>query len=89
MSARIQDDLSFVVSGDSRNSYYYDHVSEIWTKGPQLKNKHFNSAIGTLIDTVTGETLIAITGGFNSDPVALTTVEFLINQQWIEGAHDT
>ena len=83
-SARIRDGLSIVVSGQSKNSYFYDHDNLMWTKGPTMSNQRYSFSLGMLQDINTREILIFASGGFNSGVGIMKSTEILKNNTWIQ-----
>ena len=69
----------------SEETFYYDHSKETWSDGPQMQQERHWHAVGIVIDEVTKERLVVVTGGYGQDGSALTSTEILLHDQWIAG----
>ena len=74
-----------------RSTFYFDHNDEEWIVGPNLIQKRANHAVGIIIDEVTMEEFLVVTGGddigFLSYPSISQHVstEILKDNEWNSG----
>ena len=88
----INDTVSFLSGGSTdadpaiARTWYYNHVTEVFTSGPDLlvgRNGH-GSAIN--VDRVTKERIVVVTGGWKKhNRIKIDLTEMLINGQWQPG----
>ena len=86
----IASDLTMVVGGLSSNgtngsnrTYYFDHNAQTWTDGPILLIGRHAHAASAIIDVVTKETIVIVTGGFSNQ--SLDSTEILLDEKWTRG----
>ena len=75
-------------SSDTAKTWYYDNESQIFFKGPALKQGRRQHASCTIIDHITKEKIPVIAGGRYYDDglfIVLDSIELLMNNQWIPG----
>ena len=88
----INDTVSLLSGGNTdgdqatAHTWYYNHVTEVFTSGPDLlvgRNGH-GSAIN--VDRVTKERIVVVTGGWKKhNRIKINLTEMLINGQWQPG----
>ena len=62
-------------------TFYYNHLTQIFTSGPSLNQLRWDHASGTVEDKKTKEKFVVVTGGsFYSD-----STEILVDQHWQTG----
>ena len=86
--------VSMVIGGQPPGSndgawitYFFLHSNQTWMEGPHLKHDRMYHAAQVIIDPVTKEELVIVTGGtFASDTDDfLDTTEILIDGNWTSG----
>ena len=50
--------------GDSAKTWFYSHLTEQWIDGPDLLEARSTLAVGLIMDSMTQELLIVVTGGY-------------------------
>ena len=50
----------------SSRTYYYNHINETWSSGPELNQPRNSHAAGIVTDSSTMEKLVLVTGGIYS-----------------------
>ena len=87
---RIASDLTMVIGGLSSNgtngsnrTYYFDHNAQTWIDGPILLIERHAHAASAIIDVVTKETIVIVTGGFSNQ--SLDSTEILLDDKWTRG----
>ena len=70
-------------------TFFYNHVTQVFTSGPSLNIGRNYHASGTIIDKVTKEKFVVVTGGesyndYNGN-YYIDSTEILVDQQWQEG----
>ena len=68
----------------TRTTHYFDHQGNNWIQGPDLMQERMLHAAGVVIDEVTTEKLVIVTGG-DYHGIRLDSTEILINNQWNQG----
>ena len=66
-------------------TFYYEHYTNQWMKGPELNVPRYSHAAGLLTDTVTQEVFVAVTGGYFDE--ALVSTEILMDGIWVHGMY--
>ena len=70
----------------SKWTRYYNHEKEEWTNGPDLNIGRRGHTAGLVTDTINGNTLLFVFGGFEGKTgTYLDSTEVLINGEWIVG----
>ena len=67
-------------------TFYYNHVTQVFMSGPSLNLGRNYHASGTIIDKVTKEKFVVVTGG-EIDGYSEDSTEILVNQHWQEGTN--
>ena len=65
-------------------TFYYNHVTQVFTSGPSLNLGRNYHASGTIIDKITKEKFVVVTGG-EINGWSEDSTEILVNQHWQEG----
>ena len=90
----IKNDLTMVIGGYSSSiwqvakTFYYNHANKVWSNGPTLNQKREDHAVGIVIDEVTKEKLVIVTGGdyyHNNNFIYLKSTEVLLDATWVIG----
>jgi hypothetical protein len=71
----------FDSGGYSATTYFYDHSEGEWITGPSLIQARYDHAAGIVIDEVTDEQFVIVTGGY----FQLDSTEILQDGNWIQG----
>ena len=68
-------------------TYYYNHLTQIFTSGPSLNQGRINHASGTVKDKKTKEKFVVVTGGYTTGYTTGYTdsTEILVDQHWQTG----
>ena len=76
-----------VISANSASSqtFYYNHLTKIFTSGPTLLEGRRYHGSATIVDKVTKSKIPLVTGGYNSDWDEMNSTELLINGHWQKG----
>ena len=83
----INDTVSLLSGGEtnakwySAKTWYYNHDTEAFTSGPKLLKGRIWHGSATVVDKVTKEKAVVVTGGYRNGN-HLDTTEMLINGQW-------
>ena len=86
----IDNTLSLLIGGRTTGAdtalttHYFDHQGHNWIQGPDLMQARRAHAAGIVIDQVTTEKLVIVTGGEHNG-IRLDSTEILINKQWNQG----
>ena len=88
---KINETHSMVIGGNNNGGYsartwFYEHLTGHWSAGPNLLRARRHLSAGLITDSVTLETFIVVTGGYNPNGI-FDTVEILDKQgtAWIWG----
>ena len=86
----INSTLSMIIGGSHQYSqfspltFWYYHGESKWVEAPSLNYGRQEHANGIIVDQVTKEKLVIVTGGdFNG--ITLDSTEILFNSQWNQG----
>ena len=73
--------------GDVAQTFYYNHANKVWSDGPTLNQERQNHAVGIVIDEVTREKLVIVTGGtyYDNGFIRLKSTEVLLDAAWSIG----
>ena len=88
---KINDTVSILSGGwTNTNAYfiqtwYYNHDTETFTSGPDLKERRYRHGSALNVDKVTKSKIAVIAGGFLGVGNYLDSTEMLINGQWQTG----
>ena len=67
-----------------KQTWYYNHETQIFTSGPNLlKGRQRGHRSATIVDKVTKAKIVLVAGGYNGNYMDLT--ELLTNGQWETG----
>jgi len=86
----IDNTLSLLIGGLNseyapiQTTHYFDHQAHNWIQGPDLMQARREHAAGVVIDEVTTEKLVIVTGGEHNG-ILLDSTEILFNNQWNQG----
>ena len=87
---KINDTVSLLSGGEtntntySAQTWYYNHVTEAFTSGPDLLEGRNDHGSAMNVDKVTKAKIVVITGGWNGNN-DMDSTEMLINGQWQAG----
>ena len=85
----LNDSHTFITGGDeSGNTYVFDHLSQTYVMGPKLNIARTHHATGIIIDSVTKENIVVVTGGWKIDSTnsrVVDSTEILRNGTWEYG----
>ena len=83
----INDTVSLLSGGETQigdnfaKTWYYNHDTEAFTSGPNLLKGRIWHGSATIVDKITKEEVVVVTGGYkNGDHI--DTTEILINGKW-------
>ena len=86
----IDNTLSMLIGGittgnvPTQTTHYFDHQGHSWIQGPDLMQARIAHAAGVVIDEVTNEKFVTVTGG-EYNGIDLDSTEMLLNNQWTQG----
>ena len=66
-------------------TYFYDHYNQEWYDGPKLNFARCFHGVGIVIDLITRERLVIVTGGKSDGSNNLPSTEILIDGSWVLG----
>ena len=70
-------------------TYYYNHNDKTWSGGPNLNVSRYSHAAGIVIDIVTQEKFVVVTGGMVGPKVVVDdevrSTEILSRDVWSKG----
>ena len=85
----VNDSVSLITSGNSNleSTWYYNHITQEFKKGPNMLRGRNSHEMGILIDHGTNQKIIAVAGGRRGYS-SIDSTEFLIDGEWIQGLYD-
>ena len=72
----------------SAQSFFYDHMHQMWSFGPSLIWPRHSFAVGVVTDDLTKQEYIFVTGG-KFDATVMSSTEFLMDANWQIGKSKT
>ena len=78
--SKLNSSTSMIIDGNSHETWYFDHNTELFSDGPRLLEKRFGHTAGLIKDSVfTEEKRILVAGGYGK------SVEWLVSGTWEQG----
>ena len=68
------------------NSWYFNHVTQEFIDGPNLRISRAGHAAGVFVDSVSKEILVVVAGGINKNKI-LDSTEILKGDRWELGMY--
>ena len=85
----INSTFSMIIGGYTENpedsTFYFDHDKYEWINGQSLIQARYYHAAGIIIDEVTGEDFVVVTGGQTNAHDSSNSTEILMDTGWIAG----
>ena len=91
----IENNFTIIIGGTwgigkySALTYYYNHYDNTWSGGPHLNTSRYAHAAGIVIDIVTQEKFVVVTGGMVGPNVVVDdevrSTEILSRDVWSKG----
>ena len=88
----VNDTVSIITGGGNnairatKLSWYFNHLTQEFSKGPDLLIPRRSHASGTLIDGGTNEKIPVVAGGMDYG-ITVNSTEFLLNEKWNKGEY--
>ena len=92
---RLNSTTSFLIAGAPENqltsnrTYYFNHNTNNWTKGPDLISGRWSHTAGFIKDRVTHTEHLVVVGGHSKLSSTLDSVEIMFNNEneWMQGTN--
>ena len=69
----------------SDKTWFFNHVSKEFTVGPSLNIARYGHSASVIIDSVSREQIIVVTGGHDSENEIIDSTEILQQENWEQG----
>ena len=89
---KINETASLLIGGQSGSdgivsdkTWFFNHISKEFTVGPSLNIARYGHATSVIIDSVSREQIIVVTGGHDSEDEIIDSTEILQQENWKQG----
>ena len=88
----INETASLLIGGQSGSdgiasdkTWFFNHISKEFTVGPSLNIARYGHSASVIIDSVSREQIIVVTGGHDSENEIIDSTEILQQENWEQG----